>query len=141
MSRKVDTLALGLPSHRAFATRESALEWLAVQALNAKGRSAAQSKISSEVKHVPRRSAWVFDATPRTAAAVSGARTAGAGGANQHQRLWPTNPLQWPDATNGGGSSSLDVYNDAAAWPGRGRYRRDAWAADISRDSCNRDLR
>jgi hypothetical protein len=43
---------------------DAALNWLAVQGLNAKGRSAP----SEEVKVVAARGAWLFDSTPRTAA-------------------------------------------------------------------------
>lgn len=59
--------SLGLPTHRVFASRDAALDWLAVQGLNARGRNAP----TEEVKATAARTPWIFDSTPRTAAAAA----------------------------------------------------------------------
>ena len=117
--------ALGLPTHRAFSSKEAALNWLAVQGLNARGRSAP----SEEVKIMSAKGAWIYDSTPRTAAAESGVAAA----TRLRQRA-SLSPFEWPDAP------PSEFSRDNVAFR-RHANRRDAWAAELARDTRNTDLR
>lgn len=118
--------ALVLPSHRA--SKKAALDWLAVQGLNARGRSAT----SEEVKIMARtKTPWLFDSTPRTApaaAAVSLARR-GLNPPATAREAPPSSPFEWLDAPPREYSQRDDVAFRRRA------NRKDAWTAELARDT------
>jgi hypothetical protein len=77
---------------------------------------------------MPARGAWPHDATPRTAAAETGSAAAAA------TRRPRASPFEWLDAP------PSEFARDNVAFRRRAN-RRDAWAAELARDTRNEDLR
>lgn len=125
--------ALGLPSHASFTSRDAALDWLATQGLNARGRKGA--KEGEEVRMVASREAWTSDCTPRTAAAIAGVSSRDP---VRRRRPPRSSPFEW-EAVREGAPGHEDVVE--RLYDGESRRRPDAWAAELARDTANADLR